>query len=131
MGDAAVKLVVARNRSTSARQACIHVTTDSESSTVSILLSQGAGTVGGGDGYGFPIYQMFSIDANLMLKQKRLHRGRDLLFRRRHDPEPDGKPADMTFSTQTHTNPKSDWYFQRGVVIGSWETGMRCSCRFR
>ncbi|WP_346700661.1 DUF5689 domain-containing protein [uncultured Alistipes sp.] len=122
MGDAAVKLVVARNRSTSARQACIHVTTDSESSTVSILLSQGAGTVGGGDGYGFPIYQMFSIDANLMLSNAFIEGGTcyfdDGMILSRT-----GSPADMTFSTQTHTNPKSDWYFQRGVVIGSWETG--------
>ena len=122
MGDAAVKLVVARNRSTSARQACIHVTTDSESSTVSILLSQGAGTVGGGDGYGFPIYQMFSIDANLMLGNAFIEGGTcyfdDGMILSRT-----GSPADMTFSTQTHTNPKSDWYFQRGVVIGSWETG--------
>lgn len=122
MGDAAVKLVVARNRSTSARQAYIHVTTDSESSTVSILLSQGAGTVGGGDGYGFPIYQMFSIDANLMLSNAFIEGGTcyfdDGMILSRT-----GSPADMTFSTQTHTNPKSDWYFQRGVVIGSWETG--------
>ncbi len=122
MGDAAVKLVVARNRSTSARQAYIHVTTDSKSSTVSILLSQGAGTVGGGDGYGFPIYQMFSIDANLMLSNAFIE-GRTCYFDDGMILSRTGSPADMTFSTQTHTNPKSDWYFQRGVVIGSWETG--------
>lgn len=122
MGDAAVKLVVSRNRSTSARTAYIHVTTDSESSTVSILLSQGAGTVGGGDGYGFPIYQMFSIDANHMLSNAFIEGG-NCYFDDGMILSRTGSPADMTFSTQTHTNPKSDWYFQRGVVIGSWETG--------
>lgn len=48
MGNADVKLTVARNRSTNGRSAYVNVTTDSESSTASILLSQGAGTVGGG-----------------------------------------------------------------------------------
>lgn len=122
MGDAAVKLVVSRNRSTSARTAYIHVTTDSESSTVSILLSQGAGTVGGGDGYGFPIYQMFSIDANHTLSNAFIEGG-NCYFDDGMILSRTGSSADMTFSTQTHTNPKSDWYFQRGVVIGSWETG--------
>lgn len=122
MGDAAVKLVVSRNRSTSARTAYIHVTTDSESSTVSILLSQGAGTVGGGDGYGFPIYQMFSIDANHMLSNAFIEGG-NCYFDDGMILSRTGSPADMTFSNKTHTNPKTDWYFQRGVVIGSWETG--------
>lgn len=121
-GDASLKLIVARNRSTSPRTAHIRVTTDSESSTATILLSQGAGTVGGGDGYGFPIYQMFSIDDKLMLSNAFIEGGTcyfdDGMILSRT-----GSPAEMTFSTQTHTNPKSDWYFQRGVVIGSWETG--------
>ena len=67
MGNTAVTLKVARNRSTSGRTTYVNVITESESSTASVLLSQGAGTIGGGDGYDFPIYQTFSIDAALAL----------------------------------------------------------------
>ena len=57
MGNTAVTLKVARNRSTSGRTTYVNVITESESSAASILLSQGAGTIGGGDGYDFPISQ--------------------------------------------------------------------------
>ena len=122
MGNADVKLTVARNRSTNGRSAYVNVTTDSESSTASILLSQGAGTVGGGDGYDFPIAQRFSIDANLALDNAFIEGAAcyfdDGMILRRT-----GSPVNLEFSTKTHTNPTSNWYFQRGVVIGSWETG--------
>ena len=121
MGNADVKLTVARNRSTNGRSAYVNVTTDSESSTASILLSQGAGTVGGGDGYDFPIAQRFSIDANLALDNAFIEGAAcyfdDGMILRRT-----GSPVNLEFSTKTHTNPTSNWYFQRGVVIGSWET---------
>ena len=48
MGNTAVTLKVARNRSTSARSTYVNVITESESSAVSVLLSQSAGTIGGG-----------------------------------------------------------------------------------
>ena len=122
MGNADVKLTVARNRSTSGRSAYVNVTTDSESSTASILLSQGAGTVGGGDGYDFPIAQRFSIDASLTLDNAFIEGAAcyfdDGMILRRT-----GSPVNLEFSTKTHTNPTTNWYFQRGVVIGSWETG--------
>lgn len=122
IGNAEVTLDVARNRSTNGRSAYINVVTESESASASILLSQGAGTIGGGDGYTFPIYQMFSIDANLALDNAFIEGAAcyfdDGMILRRT-----GSAAGMVFSTQTHTNPKADWYFQRGVVIGSWETG--------
>ena len=122
MGNADVKLTVARNRSTNGRSAYVNVTTDSESSTASILLSQGAGTVGGGDGYDFPIAQRFSIDSNLALDNAFIEGAAcyfdDGMILRRT-----GSPVNLEFSTKTHTNPTSNWYFQRGVVIGSWETG--------
>lgn len=122
MGNTAVQLTVARNRSTSGRSAYVNVTTDSESSTASILLSQGAGTVGGGDGYDFPIAQRFSIDASLTLDNAFIEGAAcyfdDGMILRRT-----GSPVNLEFSTKTHTNPTTNWYFQRGVVIGSWETG--------
>ena len=122
MGDAAVKLNVARNRSTSGRSAYVNVVTDSESSSTSILLSQGAGTIGGGDGYPFPISQTFHIDGSLALDNAFIEGAvcyfDDGMILRRT-----GSPVTMQFSTKTHTNPTSNWYFQRGVVIGSWETG--------
>ncbi len=122
MGNTAVQLTVARNRSTNGRSAYVNVTTDSESSTASILLSQGAGTVGGGDGYDFPIAQRFSIDASLTLDNAFIEGAAcyfdDGMILRRT-----GSPVNLEFSTKTHTNPTTNWYFQRGVVIGSWETG--------
>lgn len=122
IGNAEVTLDVARNRSTSGRSAYIKVITESESSSASILLSQGAGTIGGGDGYPFPIYQMFSIDANLTLDNAFIE-GMACYFDDGMILRRTGSAGSMTFSTQTHTNPKADWYFQRGVVIGPWETG--------
>ncbi|MFR6353147.1 MAG: BACON domain-containing protein [Alistipes finegoldii] len=86
MGNADVKLTVARNRSTNGRSAYVNVTTDSESSTASILLSQGAGTVGGGDGM-ISIAQRFSIDSNLAMPLSGC-----ALLRRRHDPARRGSP---------------------------------------
>lgn len=122
MGNTAVTLKVARNRSTSGRTTYVNVITESESSSASVLLSQGAGTVGGGDGYDFPIYQMFSIDAALALDNAFIEGAvcyfdNGMILRRT------GTPTVMEFSTKTHTNPKADWYFQRGVIIGEWETG--------
>lgn len=122
IGNAEVTLDVARNRSTSGRSAYVKVITESESSSASILLSQGAGTIGGGDGYPFPIYQMFSIDANLALDNAFIE-GMTCYFDDGMILRRTGSAGSMTFSTQTHTNPKADWYFQRGVVIGPWETG--------
>lgn len=122
MGNTAVTLKVARNRSTSGRTTYVNVITESESSTASVLLSQGAGTIGGGDGYDFPIYQTFSIDAALALDNAFIEGSvcyfdNGMILRRT------GTPTVMEFSTKTHTNPTTNWYFQRGVVIGEWETG--------
>lgn len=122
MGNTAVTLKVARNRSTSGRTTYVNVITESESSTASVLLSQGAGTIGGGDGYDFPIYQTFSIDAALALDNAFIegpvcYFDNGMILRRT------GTPTVMEFSTKTHTNPTTNWYFQRGVVIGEWETG--------
>ena len=122
MGNTAVTLKVARNRSTSARSTYVNVITESESSAVSVLLSQGAGTIGGGDGYDFPISQTFAIDAALALDNAFIEGAvcyfDDGMILRRT-----GSPTVMEFSTKTHTNPTTNWYFQRGVVIGEWETG--------
>ena len=122
MGNTAVTLKVARNRSTNGRTAYVHVITESESSTASVLLSQGAGTIGGGDGYDFPISQTFAIDAALALDNAFIEGAvcyfDDGMILRRT-----GSPTVMEFSTKTHTNPTTNWYFQRGVVIGEWETG--------
>lgn len=122
MGNTAVTLKVARNRSTSARSTYVNVITESESSAVSVLLSQSAGTIGGGDGYDFPISQTFAIDAALALDNAFIEGAvcyfDDGMILRRT-----GSPAVMEFSTKTHTNPTTNWYFQRGVVIGEWETG--------
>lgn len=122
MGNTAVTLKVARNRSTSGRTTYVNVITESESSAASILLSQGAGTIGGGDGYDFPISQTFSIDANLALDNAFIEGAAcyfdDGMILRRT-----GTPTVMEFSTKTHTNPTTNWYFQRGVVLGEWETG--------
>ena len=122
MGSTAVTLKVARNRSTSGRTTYVNVITESESSAASVLLSQGAGTIGGGDGYDFPIYQTFSIDAALALDNAFIegpvcYFDNGMILRRT------GTPTVMEFSTKTHTNPTTNWYFQRGVVIGEWETG--------
>ena len=122
MGNTAVTLKVTRNRSTSGRTTYVNVITESESSTASVLLSQGAGTIGGGDGYDFPIYQTFSIDAALALDNAFIegpvcYFDNGMILRRT------GTPTVMEFSTKTHTNPTTNWYFQRGVVIGEWETG--------
>lgn len=122
MGNTAVTLKVARNRSTSARSTYVNVITESESSAVSVLLSQSAGTIGGGDGYDFPISQTFAIDAALALDNAFIEGAvcyfDDGMILRRT-----GSPTVMEFSTKTHTNPTTNWYFQRGVVIGEWETG--------
>lgn len=122
MGNTAVTLRVARNRSTSARSTYVNVITESESSAVSVLLSQSAGTIGGGDGYDFPISQTFAIDAALALDNAFIEGAvcyfDDGMILRRT-----GSPTVMEFSTKTHTNPTTNWYFQRGVVIGEWETG--------
>ncbi len=120
-GDAVVMLNVARNRSTTARTTYVHVITDSESSNVSILLTQSGSTVGGGDGYSLPIYQTYSIDTNKELDNAFIegttcYFDNGLILRRT------GSNATMVFSTQTHTNPKTNWEFQRGVVIDSWAT---------
>ena len=122
MGNTAVTLKVARNRSTSARSTYVNVITESESSAVSVLLSQSAGTIGGGDGYDFPISHTFAIDAALALDNAFIEGAvcyfDDGMILRRT-----GSPTVMEFSTKTHTNPTTNWYFQRGVVIGEWETG--------
>ena len=122
MGNTAVTLKVARNRSTSARSTYVNVITESESSAVSVLLSQSAGTIGGGDGYDFPISQTFAIDAALALDNAFIEGAvcyfDDGMILRRT-----GSPTVMEFSTKTHTDPTTNWYFQRGVVIGEWETG--------
>lgn len=122
MGNTAVTLKVARNRSTSGRTTYVNVITESESSAASILLSQGAGTVGGGDGYDFPISQTFSIDASLALDNAFIE-GAACYFDNGMILRRTGSPTVMEFSTKTHTNPTSNWYFQRGVVLGEWETG--------
>lgn len=121
-GNAEVTLTVGRNRSTAPRRANVNVITESESSSASILLSQAAGTVGGGEGYGFPIYQMFGIDANLALDNAFIENG-SCYFDDGMIVRYTGSTASVEFSTQTHTNPKKDWYFQRGLVIGPWRTG--------
>ena len=86
------------------------------------MLSQSAGTIGGGDGYDFPISQTFAIDAALALDNAFIEGAvcyfDDGMILRRT-----GSPTVMEFSTKTHTNPTTNWYFQRGVVIGEWETG--------
>lgn len=121
MGNTAVTLKVARNRSTSGRTTYVNVITESESSSASVLLSQGAGTVGGGDGYDFPIYQTFSIDANKALDNAFIEGAAcyfdgGMILRRT------GTPTMMEFSAATHNSPQQNG-FQRGVVIGEWETG--------
>lgn len=121
MGNSAVTLKVARNRSTSGRTTYVNVITESESSSASVLLSQGAGTVGGGDGYDFPIYQTFSIDANKALDNAFIEGAAcyfdgGMILRRT------GTPTMMEFSAATHNSPQQNG-FQRGVVIGEWETG--------
>lgn len=121
MGNSAVTLTVARNRSTNGRTAHVNVVTDSESDSASILLSQGSGTIGGGEGYDFPFYQMFGIDASLALDNAFIE-GSTCYFDNGMILRRTGSPVTLEFSTQTHTNPKSDWYFQRGIIIGSWAT---------
>ena len=130
MGNTAVTLKVARNRSTSARSTYVNVITESESSAVSVLLSQSAGTIGGGDGYDFPISQTFAIDAALALDNAFIEGAvcyfDDGMILRRT-----GSPTVMEFSTKTHTNPTTNWYFQRGSSSGSGRPAMPSSSKFR
>lgn len=130
MGNADVKLTVARNRSTNGRSAYVNVTTDSESSTASILLSQGAGTVGGGDGYDFPIAQRFSIDANLALDNAFIEGAAcyfdDGMILRRT-----GSPVNLEFSTKTHPIPRRTGISSVASLSGRGRRAMPCSSRFR
>lgn len=122
MGDAEVTLNVSRNRSTGSRSTYVNVITDSESDSASILLTQGAGSIGGGDGYGFPVTEMFQIDMNHALNNAFIE-GSAVYFDDGMILRRTGGEINLTFEIPSHTNPKTDYWFQRGVNAASWSDG--------
>ena len=122
MGNADVTLDVARNRSTAARTTYVKVITDSDSASASILLTQSAGTVGGGDGYDFPICEMFEIDANHALNNAFIE-GSKCYFDGGMILQRTGSAVSLTFEIPCHTNPKEDPWFQRGINAAPWADG--------
>lgn len=122
MGNAEVTLSVARNRSTSGRSAYVNVVTDSESSSASVLLTQGAGAIGGGDGYGFPISEMFQIDANHALDNAFIE-GSVVYFDDGMILRRTGSDVNLYFEIPCHSNPKTDYWFQRGINAAPWADG--------
>ena len=113
MGNTAVTLKVARNRSTSARSAYVNVITES-----GVLRGFGPAVAERRHDrrrrrVRFPISQTFAIDAALALDNAFIEGAvcyfDDGMILRRT-----GSPTVMEFSTKTHTNPTTNWYFQRG-----------------